>query len=118
MEDVLDIDGSFFASDDGDELTTSAANIDTGVNHTLIDVHDEVEVNTERFSFKDEYAKSIRPITANVESLFARFVLSGLQFATHHFVCNDDEKKLLALIFRKTYFAEDYSLDWGSPTKD
>ncbi len=77
MEDVLDIDGSLYASDDGDEPATFAANVDIGVEQAYVEVHDEVEVNTERHSFKDEYTKSIRPNMAKVESLFARSMWSG-----------------------------------------
>jgi hypothetical protein len=82
MEDVLNIDGLFFGSDDGDEPITSAAYVDTAVE--LAEDHDEVEVNTERILFKDEYAKSIKPIMDNkLESMFARCMCSGLQIATH-----------------------------------
>jgi hypothetical protein len=57
MKDVLDIDGSLFWSDNGEEPTTFAANVDTGVEKSrgYVEVH-EVEVSTERLSFKDEYA--------------------------------------------------------------
>ena len=78
--------------------TTSAANVDSGMQP--VEVHDdEVEVNTERIIFEDEYAKCIKPIMANkLESMFARYMCSGQQIATHPFVCNDDEEYLLAIL--------------------
>ena len=54
MEDVLAIDGSLFASNNGEEPIISAANVNTGVEQTPLEVHDEDEVNTERLSLKYE----------------------------------------------------------------
>ena len=50
--------------------TLCAANVDTGMEDTQA-VVSEVETNTTLF-FKEEYAKSIQPLMAKVDSLFAR----------------------------------------------
>jgi len=54
-------------------------------------------VNNTSLSFKDEYAQSIKPIMAKVDSLFERFMWRGVPIATHPPSSDDDQEKLLAI---------------------
>ena len=49
-------------------------------------------------SFKDEYAKSSKPVMAKVDSLFARSMWSGVPIATHPSTSDDDQDKLLSIL--------------------
>jgi hypothetical protein len=89
MEDVDEVE-------DVDEPTHSAANVDIGMEETHGAV-DEVATNTP-LTFKDEYAKSIQPVMAKVDSLFARSMWSGVAIATHPPASDDEQEKLLAIL--------------------
>ena len=78
------------------EPTTSAASVDTAMEETHGAVN-EVETNA-ALSFKDEYAKSIKPVMAKVDSLFARSMWSGVPIATHPPASDNDQEKLLAIL--------------------
>jgi hypothetical protein len=66
MEDVVD---------DDDEPTNCAANVDTGMEETH-GVVNEVATNTAIY-FKDDYAKSIKPVMTKVDTLLALSMWSG-----------------------------------------
>jgi hypothetical protein len=55
-------------------------------------------VTNTAIAFKDEYAKSIKPVMAKVESLFARYIWSGVLIATHPSTSDDDQDKLLDIL--------------------
>ncbi len=67
--------------DDDDEPSNCAANVDTGM-EGMHGVVNEIATNT-ALSFRDEYAKSIKPVMAKVDSLFARSMWSGVPITTH-----------------------------------
>jgi len=79
--------------DDGDEPAISAANVDTGMDETHCTVNEDV--TTTAISFKDEYAKSIKPVMAKVDSVFTRSMRSGIPIATHPPASDDDPRKYL-----------------------
>ena len=73
-----------------------AANVDT----VMDDMHGVVNegVTNTAISFKDECAKSIKPVMAKIDSLFARSMWSGIPIATHPPTSDDDQEKLLAIL--------------------
>jgi len=91
-------DDSSFWSDVDVDPTSCAANIDTAVEEAFAIV-DEVD-NITALSFKHEYGKSIQPIMAKVQSLFARAMRSGRPIATHPLASNVDMDKLLDVLRR------------------
>ena len=107
---VLPVDKSFqtFMEDvdeSNDEPSNCVANVDTGM-EGMHGVVNEVATNTASLlattntalSFRDEYAKSITPVMAKVDSLFARSMWSGVPIATHPPTFDDDQDKLLAIL--------------------
>jgi hypothetical protein len=78
------------------EPALCAANFDTGMEETQA-VVSEVESNT-TLSFKEDYAKSIQPVMAKVDFLFARAMWSGIPIATHPLASDEDHEKLLSIL--------------------
>jgi hypothetical protein len=82
--------------DDDAEPSNCVANVDTGMER-MHGVVSEVATNT-AISFRDEYAKSIKPLMAKVNSLFARSMWSGVPIATHSPTSDDNQEKLLVIL--------------------